>query len=82
MQRRREILIKKNGTSWTVADEFMTLAIGFFMWGWHIVGHLLFASINYGFFVIGGPYFLLSYMIIKIWWAIQFDGVLHVTKKN
>ena len=76
-------MIKKNGTSWTVANQFMTLAIGFFMWGWHILGSLVF-GLNYSFFILGGPYFLLFIMVARIWWAIQFDGALKnvFAKKN
>ena len=77
-------MINRNGSSWTAVEQIMTLAIGFFMWGWHIIGHFLFPSISYGFFVIGGPYFLMFIMIARIWWAIQFDGALKnvFTKKT
>lgn len=72
-------MIKKRGTSWRVVEEYYALFIGFFMWAWFIFGTLLY-GLNYSLFILNGPFFILSYMIIKIIWAIKFDNVL--SKKN
>jgi hypothetical protein len=71
-----------NKNSWGYIQEILTFGIGLFMWVLFIIGDFVF-NFNVGFFFTSGLFFIMFYMIAKIWWAIQFDGALSVfTKKN